>query len=289
LDYLDTPSGNYLVEEYIPGKDLKRVLDEHFSYLDPHLAARVLHQLAKGVSASHHAGVFHRDLKPSNIIVSDDPNLTVVKITDFGIAKMAEYEMVEGVDMNNQSSVTGSDTVLGALPYMAPEMITNAKEATTPADVWAVGAILYHLMTGTPPFGTGLQAIPGIVSGKLPPKPVLLTKTQFAPLGEELWSVVVSCLQPDASKRLTADQLISACAKLCYSDAPRSEGRIARFGFKRKAWGFIDRDGIDVFFHEESFYGGTPNAGAMVNFACFDGAPNSRAFPVLPLKVDSTL
>src|ERR1039458_6216122 len=97
LDYFESDGRSHLVEEFIPGLDLRDLLDRKFNYLDPHLAAHVIHQLAKAVAASHHAGVLHRDLKPSNIMVSDDPSITVVKITDFGIAKMTEHEFVEGM------------------------------------------------------------------------------------------------------------------------------------------------------------------------------------------------
>ncbi len=207
LDYVVVNGRNYLIEEFVRGSDLRRLLENKFAYLDPHLAARLFHQLAKGVAASHHVGVFHRDLKPSNIIVSDDPNLETVKITDFGIAKMTEHEMVEGVDMKDHSSVTGSQTVLGALPYMAPEMILTQKKATLPADIWALGAILYHLASGSLPFGSGLAAIPTILQADLPPKPDLFTrKLQFSPLTSELWDIIQACLQKKSAGWQPADR-----------------------------------------------------------------------------------
>src|SRR5262249_51624294 len=122
-DYFDFGPKSYLFEEFIDGQTLWDRLDVDFEMLDPHLAAHVIHPRAKGVAASHHAGVFHRDLKPSNIMVSRDPGLRSVKITDFGIAKMAEEEIADA--FKDKESTTGSQTVMGALPYMAPEMIVN--------------------------------------------------------------------------------------------------------------------------------------------------------------------
>jgi serine/threonine protein kinase len=286
LDYIVVEERNYLIEEYVQGADLRRLLEDKFFYLDPHLAARLFHQLAKGVAASHHVGVFHRDLKPSNIIVGPDPNLTTVKITDFGIAKMTEHEMVEGVDMKDHSSVTGSQTVLGALPYMAPEMILTQKQATLPADIWALGAILYHLVSGTLPFGSGLAAIPTILQADLPSKPDLfIRKPQFSPLTTELWGIVQACLQKKATQRPNADDLVAMCSKLCYSDAKRLEGNIARYRHGTGNWGFLKvNGGSSVFFHLDSYYGDAPTLGQSVNFATFEGQPEPRAFPVLPLK-----
>jgi serine/threonine-protein kinase len=264
--------------------DLRDLLDRKFNYLDPHLAAHVIHQLAKAVAASHHAGVLHRDLKPSNIMVSDDPSITVVKITDFGIAKMTEHEFVEG--MKDEDSITGSQTVLGALPYMAPEMIRDPKHAGFPADIWALGAILYRLVSGVVPFGSGLSAIPTILDAKVPGRPTMFDrKKQFAPLTDEIWDLIKLCLSKEIPSRPTADDLVELCSRLCYSDAERSEGSILNYGKGTGSWGNIrDSSGIEIFFHYDSFYGEKPTSGLKVNFASFDGQPRPRAFPVLEMK-----
>jgi serine/threonine protein kinase len=90
LDYLEDNNRQYLIEELINGEDLDKAFLKKMKCLDPYLAARVFHYLAKGLAASHHAGVIHRDLKPTNIMVTDRFELTSIKITDFGIAKMAD-------------------------------------------------------------------------------------------------------------------------------------------------------------------------------------------------------
>jgi serine/threonine protein kinase len=283
LDYFECESRGYLIEEFIDGQTLASRLEQDFEYLDPHLAARVIHFLGRAVGASHHAGVFHRDLKPSNIMVSRDPGLKVIKVTDFGIAKMAEEEIADA--FKDAASTTGSQTVMGALPYMAPEMIMDQKSAGLSADIWALGAILYQLISGDLPFGRGLGAAPRIVNASLPSKPsIFAIKPQFQPLTDDLWNIVSQCLRKDPTERPTADQFIELCAELCYSDAIRKTGIINAWKFN--AWGFISLDdGSSAFFHGDSFYGaGKPEVGGRVSLSDFPGSPRTRAFPVLPLR-----
>jgi len=172
LDYFEEDGKSYLIEELIDGIDLGRFLDEKFDPLDPHLGAHILHHLARAVAASHHVGVIHRDLKPGNILVSNDPAATIVKVTDFGIAKMAEEEISDAI-VGGEDSITASKTAMGALPYMAPEMIENSKNATTAVDIWALGALAYRMFSGEPPYGYGLKAVTAIVNAKTPPRPVI--------------------------------------------------------------------------------------------------------------------
>jgi len=170
LDYFEESGRSYLIEEFVEGPDLGSVFKNTLEYCDPHLAAHLIHHVAKGVAASHHVGVCHRDLKPSNILVSKDANFSDVRVTDFGIAKLAEEEIAN--NMQDESSITASKTLVGALPYMAPEVIESHKQANFQADVWALGAILHFFLTGQPPYGVGLAAVPKILSAEplKPPK-----------------------------------------------------------------------------------------------------------------------
>jgi serine/threonine protein kinase len=152
LDYLEDDGRYYLIEELIDGCDLGVFLREYVPRLDPYACARVMHHLAKGLAASHHAGVIHRDLKPTNIMVVGGADFVELKITDFGIAKMAEAEMENAVAGGDEEALTQSATALGALPYMAPEFIESFKHAGKPADVWSLGALMFELLTGSKPF-----------------------------------------------------------------------------------------------------------------------------------------
>ena len=146
---------------------MQEALLRRLSCLDPWSAAKVFHYLAKGVAAAHHAGVIHRDLKPTNVMVIGGYSLSEIKITDFGIAKMAGEELIEAAE-GGSSTMTTSQTAVGALPYMAPEGIETPREVGRPADVWSVGAMMFHLLSGAPPFGTGLAAVRRILEACAP-------------------------------------------------------------------------------------------------------------------------
>jgi serine/threonine-protein kinase len=284
LDYFETAERPYLIEEFVVGRDLRKILAEEIKLLDPYLAAHIFHHLSKGVAASHHVGVVHRDLKPSNIMVVGGLEMSEVKITDFGIAKMAMEELAEAV-AGGVASITGSQTMVGALPYMAPEMITDPRNADTPSDVWALGAILYELITGTRPFGSGLQAVPRITSGEVPAKPDLIDyKTQFKPLGNQLFNIILSCLKKEPGERPSADDLTKECETLCYPVRPHSIGTIRRYIYN--TCGFIKdtESGDDVFFHLDSVYGQKPSIGDRVSFTAYLGGGACRAHPIILLR-----
>ncbi len=288
LDYMPIGDTFYLVEEFVEGVDLQARLNDEFYFFDPHLAAHMIHYLAKGVAACHHADVFHRDLKPSNVMVSKDPSFRSIKLTDFGISKMAEVEIDQVMEDATEESITGSQTVVGALPFMAPEMISAPREATKAADVWSLGAILFYLLFGEKPFGAGgLKVVARILNEELPALASVskFRGKQFDPLVAELWLVVEACLKKKAGERPTADGLVEILSKVCYSTAEREIGKIYNYQVKGPDWGFISgRCGEDYFFHKDSVYGQTPANGLLVSFAPFKGQPRGRAFPVLPLK-----
>jgi serine/threonine-protein kinase len=107
----------------------------------PREAAALVETLARAVHAAHLCGVLHRDLKPANILVDDAHGLTP-KVTDFGLAKRV------GTD----SGLTQTGEILGSPSYMAPEQASAGATVGVPADVYALGAILYELLCGRPPF-----------------------------------------------------------------------------------------------------------------------------------------
>ena len=205
-----------------------------------------------------------------------------IKITDFGIAKMAEAELVEAAE-GGQETINSSQTAVGALPYMAPEAIETPKDVSTPADVWSLGAMMYELLTGTQPFGSGLKAVHKIVEAVPPEFPSFITNNaQFSFLSKELIFLILQCLQKDASSRPTADQLVQHCGKLCYPINERFTGIVNTINYN--AMGFISNTPKDVFFNLGSVYGDKPNVGDRVWYSKFPGSPRWRAHPVVCLK-----
>jgi len=148
----------YFAMEYVEGQTLaQRVTAE--GPLPAREAARLVAILARAVQHAHEHGILHRDLKPSNILLSAEPGMrnaeskaegdsaprsaiAAVKVTDFGLAKR----------IDRTEALTRTGAIVGTPSYMAPEQATARKGVTAAADVYSLGAILYELLTGRPPF-----------------------------------------------------------------------------------------------------------------------------------------
>ena len=284
LDYFEDGDRPFLVEELISGLDLAKIMRVALPYIPPQTAARVLHQLARGVEASHNAGVVHRDMKPSNVMIVGGDRFDEIKVTDFGIAKMAEEEL-SGWAQGDDKTATSSRTVLGAIPYMAPESITAFKTAGQAGDIWAIGAVVYELLAGVKPFGQGLGAVPAILSGKQPSFPPHIQAQQFRTLGQELMNVILSCLATSAASRPTAAALVKMCEALCYTNDVYETGKIT--SIQNPHFGFLRVDGgSDGFYHRENFYGDSKVAlGDRIWFARHKGGGSDRVFPIVKLRV----
>jgi WD40 repeat protein/tRNA A-37 threonylcarbamoyl transferase component Bud32 len=124
--------------EYLAGGSLAEQLDG--TPRPPRRAAELIETLAGAVRAAHEAGVVHRDLKPANVLMDDDGT---PKVADFGVAKA----------LGAETGLTATDSILGSPSYMAPEQAGGrSREVGPAADMYALGAILYELLTGRPPF-----------------------------------------------------------------------------------------------------------------------------------------
>lgn len=300
LDYVEEHGLWCLVEEFIEGTDLSRRLADEFHYLDPSLTAWVLHNISKGLQAAHKVGICHRDLKPSNIMTSNDARLSVVKLTDFGIAKLAHSEMEAEIDRfgQDENTLTSSSTLLGAVPYLAPECWSDWKASGQPADIWALGAIACHLLLGKPPFGAGHAAIMKMALATQSGQVELTKPTWFgshantSTLEDELWTIVVSCLQVNPADRPSTDDLVLRFEALCYSATERRIGVISTYPItyangSKSTSGFIQVEGAvkPWFFHLSDFYGSpVPKVGQRVCLSYFPGTPSPRCAPVLLLK-----
>src|SRR5690606_17219080 len=129
----------WLVMELVEGPTLSQLVRERGPLPGPE-AARLLAQVAEALTTAHRAGIVHRDVKPPNILATPHGH---AKLTDFGIAKGAD-----------DTSHTMTGLVTGSPAYLAPEVATGSP-ATPASDVWSLGATLYHLLAGRPPYDVG--------------------------------------------------------------------------------------------------------------------------------------
>ena len=280
LDYFIDGKTAFLIEELVEGSDLSEIAPAILPYLPPSTCARILHELAKGLAASHHVGVIHRDLKPSNIMVVGGYKFHEIKITDFGIATMAAGEIGPWA-AGDDKGATSSKTILGAIPYMAPESLSDFKSSDKPADIWSISAIVYELLSGNKPFGKGPASIPKILIGRPPPPPAQIAASQFKGLGGELHALIIKCLAKDAVDRPSADELVKECSTLCYALDHYELGTISKN--HNSYVGFINEtEGRDLMYHRDSFYGdATRSVGDRLWFGRHPGGNNDRAFPIV--------
>ena len=135
------PDGTpYLVGEFLDGEELGARL-KRLGKLEVTQAVVIARQVCRALSAAHARGIVHRDMKPENVFLTERDGLPVAKILDFGISKAGHRD----------THLTRTGVIMGTPSYMAPEQARGEK-VDLRADVYAVGALLYHLLTGRPPF-----------------------------------------------------------------------------------------------------------------------------------------
>jgi serine/threonine protein kinase len=133
-----------LAMEYVEGLDLAKMVKTKGPLPIAH-ACYFVHQAALGLQHAHERGMVHRDIKPANLILARDGKKAIVKVLDFGLAKVTS----EG---QTDSGLTREGQMLGTPDYIAPEQIRNAQSADIRADIYSLGCTFYYLLTGGPPF-----------------------------------------------------------------------------------------------------------------------------------------
>jgi eukaryotic-like serine/threonine-protein kinase len=135
----------YFVMEYLEGVELGSVIEREGA-LEMARAIRIAQQMCRALQAAHTSGIIHRDLKPENVFLTiRDGNADFVKVLDFGIAKTTEAEDLR------ERRLTSPGMAMGTPEYMAPEQAAG-RQADARCDVYALGAILYEMLTGVPPY-----------------------------------------------------------------------------------------------------------------------------------------
>ena len=199
----------YFCMEYVEGPTLAERLTKD-GPLPPRDAARLVAAIARAVQHAHEQGILHRDLKPSNILLSaecgvrsadskaEDPSPSAAlrtshpafqpKVSDFGLAKR----------IDGSESLTRTGAIVGTPSYMAPEQATGRKDLSPVADVYSLGAILYELLTGRPPFraATAVDTLLLVLEQEpVPPRDLLPT------IDRDIELICLKCLQKPAELR----------------------------------------------------------------------------------------
>ena len=189
VDFGTTPSGHaFLTMELIEGRTLHEIMASE-PRLPGSRVARLARQIAEALAYAHEAGVVHRDIKPSNIMVGDHDD---VKVLDFGIARLRDAD---------GTRLTATNALLGTPRFMAPEQILGASQVGPAADLYALGALMYAMLGGEPPFnGTTLEVVEQQIAK--PPEPL--------PTQTGLESLVMRLLDKEPAPRPTAKAVIEA-------------------------------------------------------------------------------
>ena len=229
-DFGKSPDGVFfLVMEYVDGESLYQLLRREGT-LDVQRTMTILGQAVAGVEAAHEAGILHRDLKPANIFImqrlrrtgSAGTNDGFVKVGDFGLAKIIH------ADQTGSASESGPQSrgIIGTPEYMSPEQMQPGAQLDARSDIYALGAISYHMLGGRPPF---IGDLPQLVAQKLMQSPPSLLSLR-SDISAEVDKVILQALARDQAERPKSasewfDQLESAAGKQFKAPA-QSESRL---------------------------------------------------------------
>jgi serine/threonine protein kinase len=194
IDVSTLPNGApYMVMEYLEGGDLAAWIKQRGAVPIEQAIEFVL-QACVAVADAHALGIVHRDLKPANLfcVRRSDGQLSI-KILDFGISKLAE-----GVGTGTGMAMTRTAALMGTPLYMSPEQMRSAKDVDAQTDIWALGIILFELITGRPPFKADSVTELAI---KINNEPAPALRTFRPDVPSELEAVIFTCLEKDRRKR----------------------------------------------------------------------------------------
>lgn len=191
----------YYVMEYLPGMSLQDLVAKHGA-LSPERVIYLLRQVCDALEEAHGAGIIHRDIKPANIFAAQRGGFyDVAKLLDFGLAKPLETE-------SQDANLTQTGTVTGSPLFMSPEQATGDSEPDARSDIYSLGAVMYFLLTGKPPFEHEKPLKVLIAHATEPP---LAPRELKSAVPEDLEQVVLRCLAKQPNQRYqTAFELAAA-------------------------------------------------------------------------------
>jgi serine/threonine-protein kinase len=210
----------YVVMEYLEGADLATMLGQHGAF-PASVAVDFMLEACEALAEAHASQIVHRDLKPENLFVAQTLDGTsTIKVLDFGISKQ------RGISTAASRNLTNPTAALGSPNYMPPEQMRAPKDVDARADIWAIGAILYELLTGRQAFAG--ESVPEVCAQVMsfPPTPAHELR---ADLPRRLVQVVDRCLQKNREDRFVdVGELAAALAPFGSAKASTSLGRIER-------------------------------------------------------------
>ncbi len=188
---------HFLLMEFVDGNTLAGLSEEpENGRLDAKAATGYIRQCAEALAFVHGKDIIHRDIKPANILVGKD-----------GVAKLADLGLAKQIDNNDAAGLTMQGMALGSPAYMPPEQIRNARDAGRTADIYALGATFYQIVSGKLPFDgkTGTEVLTKVL--REPPPPLA---TLVPDLPANVRELIEHMMQKDASKRpQSAEALIA--------------------------------------------------------------------------------
>ena len=194
IDVGTLPNGApYMVMEYLEGGDLAAWIKQRGA-LSIELSVDFVLQACVAVADAHALGIVHRDLKPANLFCArrSDGQLSI-KVLDFGISKLAD-----GAGTGSGMAMTRTAALMGSPLYMSPEQMRSSRDVDAQTDIWALGVIIFELMTGRPPFQACSVTELAI---KINNEPAPSVRTLRPDVSSELEAVIFTCLEKDRRRR----------------------------------------------------------------------------------------
>jgi serine/threonine-protein kinase len=208
----------YYAMELLEGCDLGTLLSRE-GVIAPQRAVGLLAQVASALGAAHERGVIHRDIKPENLFVTSVAGGDFVKILDFGLAKVVTCE--------SDPTITRAGWTVGTPNYLAPELITGAP-ADARSDIYALGAVAYHLLCGAPPFES--QDSHEVLVAHVQEQPVPPSQKLGRPLPALLEQIVMRCLAKRPELRYQSAHELAAALSGCAAQLEERPAPVAAVG-----------------------------------------------------------
>lgn len=212
----------YIVMEYLEGRNLSGILQLRGQLTERQSVDHLL-QACEALAEAHRLGIIHRDLKPENLFLAEFPDgRRAIKVLDFGISKITSAMLLP----TSSKGLTNPSAALGSPHFMAPEQMAAARDVDARADVWALGAILYQLLSGR--FAFDGHSLPAVCAAVLQSEPIPI-RSIVSEVSPEVEQIISQCLTKQREQRLgSVVEFAERLAPFGSSSAIQSAIRISR-------------------------------------------------------------